>query len=55
MRIHFLNVKDGSCSIIEHDSGRVTMIDVCNGNASWNQSFEAWKALTIKKSGVYYR
>ena len=23
--------------------------------ASWNQSFEAWKALTIKKSGVYYR
>ena len=27
--IHFLNVKDGDCSIIEHDSGRVSVIDVC--------------------------
>ncbi len=29
-RIHFLNVKQGACSIIEHISDRVTMIDVCN-------------------------
>ena len=28
--IHFLNVKQGDCSIIEHGSGRVTVIDVCN-------------------------
>ena len=28
--IHFLNVKQGDCSIINHDSGRVTVIDVCN-------------------------
>ena len=28
--IHFLNVKQGDCSVIEHDSGRVTVIDVCN-------------------------
>ena len=27
---HFLNVKDGDCSIIEHGSGRVSVIDVCN-------------------------
>ena len=28
--IHFLNVKEGDCSIIEHNSGRTTVIDVCN-------------------------
>jgi beta-lactamase superfamily II metal-dependent hydrolase len=32
-RIHFLNVKDGDCSIIERpQSGRHTVIDVCCGN-----------------------
>ena len=29
-RVHFLNVKNGDCSIIQHSSGRVTVIDVCN-------------------------
>lgn len=29
-KIHFLNVKDGDCSIIEHYSGHKTVIDVCN-------------------------
>ena len=28
--IHFLNVKQGDCSIIRHNSDRVTVIDVCN-------------------------
>ena len=28
--IHFLNVKNGDCSIIEHDSGNVSIIDICN-------------------------
>ena len=28
--IHFLNVKDGDCSILEHYSGHKTVIDVCN-------------------------
>ena len=27
---HFLNVKEGDCSIIEHGSGHVSVIDVCN-------------------------
>lgn len=31
-RVHFLNVGKGDCSIIEHGSGRVTMIDICSGN-----------------------
>jgi len=29
-RFHFLNVKNGDCSIIEHNSGNVSIIDVCN-------------------------
>ena len=32
--IHFLNVKAGDCSIIEHYSGHKTVIDVCNANPS---------------------
>ena len=28
--IHFLNVKEGDCSIIEHNVGHKTVIDVCN-------------------------
>ena len=28
--IHFLNVKQGDCSVITHYSGHVTVIDVCN-------------------------
>ena len=31
--IHFLNVKQGDCSVIQHDSGRVSVIDVCNAKA----------------------
>ena len=31
--IHFLNVKEGDCSIIQHNSGRVTVIDVCNAKS----------------------
>lgn len=31
--IHFLNVKEGDCSIIQHNSERVTVIDVCNAKA----------------------
>jgi beta-lactamase superfamily II metal-dependent hydrolase len=31
-RVHFLNVNNGDCSIIQHGSGRVTVIDVCNAS-----------------------
>jgi len=30
--VHFLNVNQGDCSIIEHNSGRVTVVDVCNAS-----------------------
>ncbi len=28
--IHYLNVLEGDCNIIQHDTGRVTVIDVSN-------------------------
>lgn len=31
-RIHFLNVRDGDCSVIQHYSGHVSIIDVCNAS-----------------------
>ena len=31
LRIHFLNVGHGDCTIIEHPSGRLTVIDINNG------------------------
>jgi competence protein ComEC len=30
--IHFLNVGNGDCIVIQHGSGRVSMIDICSGN-----------------------
>lgn len=30
--IHLLNTSPGDCTIIQHNSGRVTMIDICDGN-----------------------
>lgn len=31
LKIHFLNVGHGDCTIIEHESGNITMIDINNG------------------------
>lgn len=31
-RIHFLNVLEGDCNIIQHDTGRITVIDVSNAS-----------------------
>jgi len=33
-RVHLLNTCPGDCTIIQHTSGRVTMIDICDGNKS---------------------
>lgn len=31
--VHFLNVGEGDCSIIHHDTGNVTVIDICNAQS----------------------
>ena len=35
--VHYLNVGKGDCSIIQHGSDRVTMIDICSGNTDEKQ------------------
>lgn len=35
---HFLNVKEGDCSVIQHPSGNVTVIDVCNASKEDNEA-----------------
>lgn len=39
--IHFLNVKDGDCSIIQHSSGHITVVDVCNAFSVIEKSYES--------------
>ena len=31
-RVHFLTVGEGDCAIIQHNSGRISVIDICGGN-----------------------
>ncbi len=64
-RVHFLNVNDGDCSIIEHISGRVTVIDVsaakapaeavANAAARYRMQESIFKAMRewSKSAGVY--
>ena len=48
--IHFLNVLEGDCNIIQHDSGRVTVIDVSNAYDDVDTEEEkAVKASEIRK------
>ena len=50
--IHFLNVKGGDCSIIQHSSGRVSVIDVCNAKPSQSQESrsEMMAARTVRQA-----
>jgi competence protein ComEC len=48
--IHFLNVLEGDCNIIQHDSGRVSVIDVSNAyNAEDTPEEKAVKASQARK------
>ena len=38
--IHFLNVNEGDCTWIHHDSGRNTVIDISNGNDESNEDYK---------------
>jgi competence protein ComEC len=51
--IHYLNVKEGDCSVIEHNSERVTVIDVCNAKPFTEQErlAEALDEALAKASG----
>lgn len=46
-KLHFLNVKNGDCIIIQHNSKNVTLIDISNGNNDETEIVESSKAKTI--------
>jgi len=48
-KIHFLNVDEGDCSIIEHDNGNVTMIDICCGNIEERTPVTKFSAASINQ------
>ena len=51
---HFLNVKNGDCSIIEHGSGNVSVIDVCNAEkVTTPMSDLELKSITERVSGNF--
>lgn len=49
-KVHFLNVSPGDCTVIEHASGRVSVIDICDGNLqpSTQTLAEAYRVITTK-------
>jgi len=38
--LHFLNVKQGDCTIIQHSTGRITMVDVNNASLDFREHHE---------------
>ncbi len=48
--IHYLNVKEGDCSVIQHNSGRITVIDVCNAKAP--ETEESKVAMSLAKAAT---
>lgn len=49
-RVHFLNVRNGDCSIIQHASNRVTVIDVNNARNKNMEKASAYESVLTKLS-----
>ncbi|MBB1139035.1 MULTISPECIES: ComEC/Rec2 family competence protein [Myroides] len=54
-RIHFLNVLEGDCNIIEHDSGRKTVIDVSNAYNDYDTEAEVAVKNSQRRKDMYER
>lgn len=54
-RIHFLNVLEGDCNIIEHDSGRKTVIDVSNAYNDYDTAEEIAVRNSQRRRDMYER
>lgn len=48
-KVHFLNVKQGDCFLLERSSGRLTVIDICAGNIREEVLQEEMAALRADK------
>ena len=53
--IHFLNVLEGDCNIIEHDSGRITVIDVSNASNGVDTSAETMVKASAERKAMKAR
>ncbi|WP_152554354.1 hypothetical protein [Burkholderia sp. A1] len=51
--IHIINVSPGDCTLIEHNSGRVTGIDICGGNLEVRQKAAALEARATTLLGLF--
>jgi len=51
--VHFLNVLEGDCNIIQHDSGRLTVIDVCNADDGIDTEGEKAKKASASRTQMY--
>lgn len=53
--IHFLNVLEGDCNIIQHDSGRTTVIDISNGYNDYDTAEEIAVKNSQLRKDMYLR
>src|ERR1700730_3140779 len=53
LRIHFLNVGHGDCTIISHPSGRLTMIDINTSQDYDDESFQELLKEERQKADAY--
>lgn len=51
--VHFLNVLEGDCNIIQHDSGRVSVIDVSNADDHIDTESEKAKKASQARKNMY--
>ena len=54
-RVHFLNVLEGDCNIIQHDSGRVSVIDVSNASNDIDTAQELAVRSSITRKAMFSR
>ena len=54
-RIHFLNVLEGDCNVIEHDSKRITVIDVSNAYNDYDTEREKAVKQSQRRKDMYER
>jgi competence protein ComEC len=55
LRIHFLNVGHGDCTIIEHPSGHISMIDINNCKTLTADEIELFNASTVVTASIQQR
>jgi beta-lactamase superfamily II metal-dependent hydrolase len=53
--IHFLNVLEGDCNIIQHDNGRTTVIDISNGYNDYDTAEEIAVKNSQLRKNMYLR